>query len=71
MSLRLLADDEIALTPGSSPGQALSLSHRNRRGNFSIPRAPDLVLLSYPRPLAGEGRRVREGTFLGFVVKKI
>jgi NodT family efflux transporter outer membrane factor (OMF) lipoprotein len=48
MSLYSPAGDEIALTP--------ALSHQNGRGSFSIQRAPDVAVVSYPRPRAGEGR---------------
>jgi hypothetical protein len=61
MILRSPTANETTLTPGSSPGQALSLSpfdkaqgrRWNGRGDFSMQRAQ---IFSYPRPLAGEGR---------------
>ncbi len=51
MVLRSSVGIEIALTP--------ALYHQNARGSFSIQRVPDVVAISHPRPLAGEGR-VRE-----------
>ena|SRR5689334_11942344 len=52
MILRLFVDDEIALTPGSGPRQALAFCpfdkaedrRWNGRGNFPFLRAPDVVL---------------------------
>ena len=55
MELTLAHNNEIALTPRSSPGQALALSHRMGEGIFRS-KEHQMRSFSYPRPLAGEGR---------------